>query len=400
MRGHIRTRGENTHQLIYYVGRKPDGRPDYRSTTFHGSKRDAEIHLANIISSIGKGEYAAPTKETVGQFLNRWLEAIQPPVIEEKTWKWYKTNCKMHLIPKLGHIQLAKLTPLQIQAAYRELLDGGRAAKSQGGEPGDPLSPNTVRGIHRTMHRALGQAVEWGLLAQNPAAKVKQPKEVKTDRRVLIPEEAARLLDVSHPTGRYSLYLAAITSGLRQGELLGLRWRDVDLDRGVATVRQELKKAGKNPQFKPPKTPSSFRAVSLPQSLVAALRELRRQQEEERELFGASYRDYDLIWTVPGGGPISPRNLDRQLKSLLRKAGLPDMRFHDLRHTHTSLLARAGVHPKVAQERVGHAQSTLTMDIYTHTTAGMQEAAAAAIDKLLVAGAARAKKQRRVAAKT
>lgn len=382
MRGHIRERGPNTWQLIWYAGRKPDGRPDYHSCTVHGSKEAAEGKLATILASIYTGEYVAPAKETVGQYLNRWLEEIRPSV-RPKTWAWYKMQCQLYLIPNLGQIPLQKLAPLHIQSLYRKLLESGRTGDTSTGKKGQGLSPAAVRGVHRTLRRALGLAVKWGLLVRNPAEAVEQPKRAKAEQKTLAPEEIARLLDASKKTERYSFYLAAVTTGMREGELLGLRWQDVDLERGTATVKQQLSRAGEHPSFSEPKTAHGARIVSLPESLVVALRKAKSVEEEERKAYGKDYQNYDLVWHVPGGRPINPRNLNRQFKSLLKKAGLPDMRFHDLRHTHATILLQAGTHPKVVQERLGHSQIAVTMDTYSHVIPALQTQAAQDIDKLL-----------------
>lgn len=265
MRGHIRKRkGKNgdSWQLIYYVGRKPDGRPDYKSCTVKGTSKDAEAKLAEIINSINYGEYVPPGKENVGQYLTRWLEEIKPTV-RNTTWVWYEVNCRLHLIPTLGHIKLTKLTPLQIQSAYRKLLGSETSAK---GRQSEGLSANSVRGVHRTLRRALGQAVKWGLISRNPADQVEQPKAEKTRPQVLTAENVDEFLSTVATTApdRYSLYLAAITTGMRQGELLGLRWQDIDFKNRVAAIRQQLVKAGREPKFQPPKTDAGERRVLLP----------------------------------------------------------------------------------------------------------------------------------------
>lgn len=366
--GHIRQRGPGTYQLIYFIGRKPNGKPEYKSETVKGTREEAEARMTAIEHSMNIGEYVPPAKQTVEQYMTTWLDEIKPTV-RPKTWTWYEYINRIHITPNLGQSKLSKLTPLQIQTVYRELLEGHSAS--------------TVRGVHRTLRAALGQAVKWGLIARNPAEQVDQPKAEKTEQRTLTAEEIDKLLLASVDTGRYSLYLAAVTTGMREGELLGLRWQDVDLDHGIITVKQQLSKAGVNPEFGPVKTGAGRRRIIVPESLSAALKDHRKEQEKERELYGKEYKDYDLVWAILGGGPISARNLIRQFKGLLSKAKLPDIRFHDLRHTHATLLLEAGVHPKVVQERLGHSAINVTMDIYSHVLPDMQQGAASAIDNIL-----------------
>lgn len=369
--GHIRQRGPGTYQLIYYVGRDANGKDKYKSETVKGERKDAEDRLLEIEHKLNTGEFVPPGKETVEQFMATWLEEIKP-TIRPKTHTWYKGMVDNHITPAMGKAKLSKITPLQIQAVYRNLLD--------------ELSPSTVKGVHRTLRAAFGQAVKWGLIAKNPVDQVDPPKVEKKEYRTLTAEEIDKLLLASVPTGRYSLYLAAVTTGMRQGELLGLRWRDIDIDKGIIIVRQQLARSWGEPEFGPVKTDSGRRVVAMPESLITALKDHRQMQQRERELYGAEYKDYDLVWAVLGGGPISSRNLNRQFKTLLKKANLPDIRFHDLRHTHATLLLEAGIHPKVVQERLGHSAISVTMDIYSHVKPNIQKEAAAAIDKALTRG--------------
>ncbi|HHY47383.1 MAG TPA: site-specific integrase [Firmicutes bacterium] len=193
------------------------------------------------------------------------------------------------------------------------------------------------------VHKALGQAVKWGLIARNVADLVDPPRKERKEMKTLPAAEVVRLLNEAQRTGRHALYLMAVTTGLREGEILGLRWSDVDLERGIITVQQSLKKAGKEVVFASVNTSKGVRPVVITQSLVQALKSHKAKQAEERLFYGPAYRDYNLVFTVPGGGPISPPNLLRQFKSLLRKAVLPDIRFHDLRHTHAPLFLAQGV---------------------------------------------------------
>jgi len=293
LRGHIRQRGPDRWQLIWYVGRKPDGRPEYRSCSVHGDRAAAEGKLAQILASIYTGEYVAPSRETVGAFLLRWLDEVKVAV-RPKTYRSYEQLCRNHLIPLLGSIPLAKLTALQIQQAYRQMLERGRRAKGWGAEEGDGLSAASVAAAHRVLRRALNQAIKWGLLVRNPCAGVEPPKPQPREYVILTPEQADALLKAAEPTGRRSLYLAAMTTGARLGELLGLRWKDVDLENGTTTIVQTLERGGTNPRFGPPKSESGRRVITLPPSLVEALREQWELEQKEREVYGKEFKNYDL----------------------------------------------------------------------------------------------------------
>lgn len=380
--GHIRKRGENTYQIIYPLGRGPDGKKKYGSETIKGTLKDAQVRRAQIIAGLDSGDFVHSGKGTIGDYLLRWLAEIKSS-IRPKTYRSYEQITRLYLIPHIGAIQLGKLSPLHVQAMYRKLLEEGRAGKTATGNAGEGLSPTTVRVIHRTLKSALAKAVEWGLIAKSPADRVEQPAKVTKDPKTLTPEEAVRFLEATKPTGRYSLYLAALTTGMRQGELLGLRWSDVNLEKGIATVTQQLISAGEEPVFGEPKTKHGNRIVILSKNLVKALAEDWSNEAAARHLPGSTCGKYDLVWHVVNGNPISARNLDRQFKSVLQKSGCPDIRFHDLRHTHATMLLESGVHPKIVQERLGHSDIAVTLNTYSHVMPILQGIAADQIDSIL-----------------
>lgn len=376
MKGYIKQRGKDSWSVVVCLGRQPNGKYKYKWITVHGGKKQAEAKLAEVLHQLNLGQPIESSKVTLGEYLDRWLmEGVQPSV-REKTYRFYRQIVEDHLKPRLGHIPLQKLTPLDLQGYYRSLLARGRLDAS--GQPtGEALSSATVRAHHRTIHRALTQAMRWGLVTRNVADAVEPPKVEKKEFTVITPDQANALLEAARSTGRYVLYLTALLTGMREGEILGLRWQDTDLDKGQITVRQILHRGGRSPSFGPPKTDRGARSIAMSPELVQALREYRKHQAEWRLAMGPAWRDYDLVFTTSDGGPISPRNLVRQFKSLLHRAGLPPtIRFHDLRHTHASWLLAKGVHPKVVQERLGHSSIAVTMDIYSHVAPTLQQQAA------------------------
>ena len=384
MKGHIRKRG-SSYEVVVYLGRDATtGKKKYKSYTVRGTKKQAEAKLAQVLHELNTGEYVEPSKLTFGEYLDRWLADYVRPNLRPKTAAWYEGIVKTHLKPSLGSVPLARLSPLHLQRYYNEALQGGRKGTSYGKTPGSPLSVASVRGHHRAIHAALEQAVRWGLVARNVADAVEPPRiEKKREMRVLGAEEVQRLLDVAYRESRQpELYVLAVTTGMRLGELLGLRWQDIVPP--VAYVRQALKKAGPNPVFAPPKTQKGFREVWLPPSAVAALEAVRVRQQAEKSLAGESYEDYDLVFAQPNGRPLDGHNISqREFKKLLSLAGLPDMRFHDLRHTNATLLLEAGVPAKVVSERLGHSGIGITLDIYSHVLPTMQEQAASKLEEML-----------------
>ncbi|MBT9260205.1 MAG: site-specific integrase [Clostridiales bacterium] len=252
------------------------------------------------------------------------------------------------------------------------------------------MSANTVRIIHAILHKALAQGVKWGLSARNPAEAVDRPRIQRREMPTLSAAEVHAFLAAAKEDRLYALYVLAITTGMRQGELLGLRWGDVDLKAGRLYVRRQLVwLRNVEPTLSEPKTAKGRRTVELPGLAVEALRQHRKQQAKERLLAGPAWRDQDLVFTTQLGTPIHPSNLrTRSFQPLLKKAGLPLIRFHDLRHTHASLLLAAGVHPKLVQERLGHATVGITLDVYSHTTPSLHRQVAGILEDLLQSGTA------------
>lgn len=356
MRGHIRKRGENTYQLIWYMGRGEDDRKKYSSKTVHGTKRLAQEELNRILAQIADDDYTMPTSITVTDYFDRWLSEVRLS-LKESTLSWYESVWRKHIIPEIGGIELRKLSPLHIQTLYRRLAEKG-------------VSPPTIHAAHRAIGRPLSRAVKWRLIPRSPLERVDPPKAPKREISPLTAEQVMRLLKVSKGTGRYSLYLAAVVTGMRQSELLGLRWSDVDLDRCTITITGTLNRQGERDSTK---TAAGTRQVSIPQRLADELRQIQPENPGDQ-----------LVWQTSNGTPISHRNLLRQFKNLLQKAGLPEtVRFHDLRHTSATLLLSAGVHPKVVQERLGHSRINVTLDTYSHVMPELQRQAAEQLDALL-----------------
>ena len=237
------------------------------------------------------------------------------------------------------------------------------------------LSPATAHQAFRVLREALRQAVTWGMLPQSPVSMVRAPR-VPTKEMNVWDEEQIRLFlaEAKRSSACYPLYLMAILTGMRQGELLALRWQDVDWTYGRASVRQTLVRVKGQTLFREPKSPRSRRTITLPAVVLEALRTVKADQDDIRRLLGTEYADHSLVFCQPNGRPLHAHNLvQRDFRRVVRLAGLPRIRLHDLRHTHATLLLREGVHPKVVQERLGHSQISTTLDTYSHVLPGMQE---------------------------
>nr|MBA2521198.1 site-specific integrase [Chloroflexia bacterium] len=289
------------------------------------------------------------------------------------THRRYADLTRLHVLPSIGGVQLRRLTPVQLQALQPAWRDKG-------------LSATTGRQIHYILHRAFGQAVRWRMIATNPCDLIDPPRRSTPEMKVWDARQTAAVLATGDATNLAALWRLALLCGLRRGELLGLRWDDVDLDRGTLAVRRTLSRGnGGTWELGQPKTAAGQRAVALPASCVAALRAHRDRQGFERQRLGELWQDLGFLFTGRLGTPLHVNVLDNAFRELIAGAGVPRIRFHDLRHTCATLLLAAGVHPKVVQERLGHSDVGMTLNRYSHVMPGMQEAAADALDAAIAA---------------
>ncbi len=311
----------------------------------------------------------------VSDYLTRWLSDSVRDKVKQRTFENYEYMVRVHLVPALGHVKLRSLTPARVQALYRAKLDSG-------------LSPRTVQLIHTVLHKALKQAVKWELVAKNVTEAVNAPRPARVTGKKIRPlsrKEYFAFREAVRGDRLEALYVLAVTAGLREGEILGLDWEAVDLDRGIVYVRRQLTRTKKDGLiFTEPKW-NSQRSVILTEDAVATLRRHRARQAEERmKLPLGLWQDTSLVFTSATGGPLDVGNMtNRSFRPLLERAGLPRIRFHDLRHTCATLLLLAGVSPRIVQERLGHRDISETLGTYSHVLPNMQEAAVKALDNLL-----------------
>ena len=376
--GHIRERSRGSFEIRYSLGTdSATGKHRVATATVNGNRKAAEMELRRLLRSLDTGEHVDPTRMTVGAWLTQWHETKREEV-SPKTHERYGEIVNNFLIPALGALPLAKLARSNIEKAYSEWATGGRRDGKAGG-----LSPHTRRYIHVILKSALDRAIEQQLLARNPAAILSKrlPKVERKEMITLTPEQSARLLEGIKHTRTYWPVLIALATGMRRGEVLALRWKNIDLDRGTLRVVQSLEQTKKGLRFKGTKT-GKDRAIVLPAYAIEELRRLKRQQAEELLALGVRQTGETLVCCRADGEPLQPRSLTQQFTKLLKGVkDLPRMRFHDIRHTHATQLLADGVHPKVAQERLGHSTITTTMDLYSHVTDTMQADAATRLDK-------------------
>jgi integrase len=327
------------------------------------TRRDVQEKLAGVQRNVTDGTRIGGRDQKVGHFLTTWLEDVARPSVRPRTLRSYEQIVRVHLLPGVGAVSLSKLTPLQVQS----LLN---AKRKQG------LSPRTVRIIRDVLRNALGVALRWGLVTRNVAALVDVPHAPRRDVVVFNQEDARRFLAHVRGDRLEALYTVALALGLRQGEALGLRWSDVELDAGVLNVRHALLRIGGRRELTEPKTALSRRTIPLPPLAVAALRSHRIRQLEERLLAGDRWHDESFVFTTTVGTPLDGPTVTKRFQASLAAAGLPRQRFHDLRHGCASLLLGQGVAPRVVMELLGHSDVRLTQNVYMHVAPDLRSAAA------------------------
>lgn len=371
MKGSIRKRGSGW-QITIWTGQKPDGSPTRYYEAVKGTKADAQRRCRELLGSMDRGIPIPTGRLTVEQHLNQWLSGYVKTKCCQRTQDGYTTVVRVHLIPNLGHIQLRQLQPQAIQAYY------GRASEK--------LSDRTLLHHHRVLSQALKWGVRQGYLGRNPCDLVDAPRARKTIMRNLTPPEVEAMLEKAQGSRYYPVIYTAVSTGLRQGELLGLRWRDVDLEGLTISVSQVLYKRRRVCIFKQPKTSGSSRRVSMTPKLACFLREYRRGREVLYLELGSVLSLDDLVFADLDGKPLDPSVLTHNFGRIVKQAGLPRVRFHDLRHTFASLALLRGAKPKVISEALGHSSVAFTMDTYSHIMSGMQEDMMALLDEVLPSG--------------
>jgi integrase len=342
-----------------------------RKTFYAKTRQEAARRLAAAIRDRDTGVPIVGERQTVEQYFSTWLSDIRP-TIRPRSWVRYEELVRLHLLPSLGSTALSRLTAQQLQTLYSAKLAAG-------------FAPATVGRLHAAIRRALGEAARLGLTQRNIAALVRAPRPAGHEMRVLTPSQAQILLSSIVGDPLETLYVLALTTGMRRGELLALHWSEIDLEAGSLQVRWTLQHmAGGIYVLTPPKTARSRRKIALTTRAIKALHDQKTRQQALREAAQEVWNDEDFVFTNALGHPIRGNHiLQRQFAPLLAKAGLPAIRFHDLRHTAATLLLLRGIHPKVVSEMLGHSTISMTLDIYSHVLPDTQRDAVDALNKLL-----------------
>jgi integrase len=373
MKGHIRERSPGHWAIVIDVSDPQTGKRRRKWHSFKGTKREAQIESARLISELNAGTYLEPSKTTLAAFFDQWLAHVKPR-ISPRTYERYTEIVSKNIKPALGAVFLDRLRPAQIVAAYEKALASGRRDGTGG------LSPATVVYMHRLIKQALAHAVRWQMLHRNPADAVDPPKVERRRMNTYDMAQTAELLEKLQGSRVLMGVMLGVLCGLRRGEIAALRWRNVNLIEGQFAVVESAEQTKAGVRYKEPKS-GRARTVALSASVTVELKRHRLRQSEELLRLGVRQTEATFVCAREDGQPLQPRSISQAWRQALKLIRMPPIRFHDLRHAHATHLLSTGVHPKIASERLGHSKVGITLDLYSHVLPGMQEDAAARVDE-------------------
>ena len=369
--GSIRKRKDGRWEGRYVVGHDPITGKMISRNVLGKTQAQVKEKLRTAIENSKRLDYTQTGKYTVGQWMDEWFEAYAKVKVRPSSHQTYKGYIENHIKPNIGDIPIEKLTSLQLQKFYRLLLTEGRVPRIESEKQPKGLSAKTVRNINQVISSAMDMAVRHKLILTNPTEGCELPKVEHREMKTLPAERLGAFLREAKESGVYELYYLDLATGLRRGELLGLKWEDIDLQNGIIHVRRQVARVDGEVKELPLKTKNSYRNISISQDAVAMLTEME------------AHRSSDYVFPSSTGGPISPDSVNNMLHRVLKRAGLPSIRFHDLRHTFATLALQNGVDIKTVSGMLGHFSAGFTLDTYAHVTTSAQKEAARTMGNVL-----------------
>lgn len=372
MQGHIYKRND-TWTYVIYLGRDPvTGKKKYKSKDGYRLKKEAQVKLTEALESINSGIFVDTKNITVKDYLLKWLKDYAENNVKYKTYVSYQGTVENHLIPNLGNYKLDKLNPSIIQNYYTSCINQNN------------LSNTSILYNHKILKQAINQAIKWQILKSNPCDAVTPPRKNKPKLKTLTVDEIEKVLNFCENKHIYIVIFLALGTGMRRGEICGLKWVDVDLQKGMIYVQDSLqRKKGESPELASVKTDNSKRAIAIAISTLSYLKQIKKRQKTEKIFLGENYKDDDFVCAWEDGRPTSPDYVTNKFSKIIKALGLDGIRFHDLRHTHATFMLKADVHPKIVSERLGHSSVSITLDIYSHAMPTMQIEAAEKLEQAM-----------------
>lgn len=374
--GGYRNRGSDAWELKFAATDPATGRRRFRYVTFKGTETAARAKLRELVRAADDGAFAAPTRQTLGTVLDAWDKAL---TVSPKTAERYRELVRLHIRPHLGEMKLQALRPSRVEAFYTDL----RAGRGPDGKKARALAPLTIRHIHRVLLKVLAIAERDGLIQSNPARKAERPKIERAEMEILSEVQAAELLTKLRGRSMFLLAALGLATGMRRGEMLALRWRDVDIEKAELQVAQSLEQTKDGLRFKPPKTKYGRRTISLPAFAVRELRAHKAAQSAQRLALGLGKEcDDALVLRRPDGSPMLPDQVSSEWRKMMAALKVPNpVSLHALRHTHASQLIASGMDVLTISRRLGHGAPSITLDVYSHLFKPTDQGAAAIFDK-------------------
>ena len=369
-RAHLRKRqykSGTTWQITIELGMDENGERQRMFKSTYGTKKEAEKEMQQMLNDLDGGTFIEDTKITVASYLRNWIKIYVVPNLAPTTIDGYRSNIENYIIPKIGTILLQKLAPIHLQDMYLKLSQNGRL-DGKGG-----LSPTTIRAIHRTLGKALDQALRMEQIKRNVSILVTIPKLTPYKAEIYDENELINLLNIAKGTDMEVPITLGATLGLRRGEILGLQWSDINFKECKMTINHNLVSTMAGAVFTTPKTSKSCRTLELSAGMITILKKHSLAQKENRLKLGSAYCDKDLVCCYPDGNFYVPKNFSKKFAWFLKSKGLKHIRLHDLRHSNATLMLTYGIPAKVASERLGHASIGITLDLYSHVTNAMQK---------------------------
>ena len=372
--GNIRKRKDGRWEGRYTAGHDPVTGKQIIKNVLGKTQAEVKEKLKKALVEAGQVDFAKSGKYTVVTWMDEWFENVAKIKVRPSSHQTYKGYIDNHIKPNIGNIPLEKLTTMDLQKFYRKLLTKSRVERIESKEQPKGLSAKTVRNINQVISSAMDLAVEQKIILANPTNACELPKVEHQEMQTIPAEQLQAFLDEARATGVYEMYYIELATGLRRGELLGLKWSDIDWKNGIIKVRRQVARVDGQIVEAPLKTKNSYRAVTISPQAIEVLKQQKAKTKELKEPY---------IFPSPNGGPISPDSVNNMLKRVLERAGIPKVRFHDLRHTFATIALQNGVDIKTVSGMLGHFSAGFTLDTYAHVTTSAQKEAAQTMANVL-----------------
>lgn len=357
MRGHVRKRGKKW-CIVVELEKGADGKRRQKWISGFTSKREAESSVSRIVTEIVDGHYSPPSDQTMAEFISEWSHD-KKGIVKPSTWEGYQSKVQHHILPYIGHVKIKDLRAQQIQHMLSEIREQGRCDNRD-----IRVSEQTLLHIYRILHDILQRAVRWGIIQSNPCMMVDKPRPKSVDTDIWVREQVQEFFRYTRGDSMYPVFFLLFSTGMRIGEVLALRWCDVDFETRAINVRNNISYIKGGYLFQSPKTKASKRTLPIPEQLIRVLMNVQREQAKYKRLYGADYEDHDLVCCTLKGTPHYSSNVKRKWDAIVLRTGLPRIRIHDARHTFASMMIYQGIDVKTLQTMMGHSEVSTTLKLY------------------------------------